>query len=252
MFHLYGFILGLAAVLGTTLIYHQAKLRQFSASELDRLAPWIIIAGIIGARLYHVVTSGGYYLDDVVAIFKVWQGGLSVIGAIIGGVTGAALGLKTGRFAIRLGQLLDLSIYGVPIAQAIGRVGNYVNQELYGLPTTVPWGIYIDPQNRLQGYEGNERFHPLFAYEMIGTAAFGGVLWLLSSRGKVAKIGHGKIFLLYVVYYSFLRAALDLLRPDKAVIPGTVLGLNQVLLVILGISALLYLILVMQRKRNAT
>ena len=136
---------------------------------------------------------------------------------------------------------MDIIIFGLPLGQAIGRLGNYFNQELYGLPTSLPWGIFIDVQHRIASYTHVERFHPLFAYEMIFTAAFGIGLWMYSLRvKKPIKIGSGFYFLVYVLYYCFVRFCLDFLRIDKTYFLGTSLGLNQVILILLMLITGMY------------
>jgi len=133
---------------------------------------WVLIFGVIGARLYHVLTPSRYsgittadYLQNPLMILTTWEGGLAMPGAIIGGVLGIYIFSK--RNKIKIGTLLDAAAPGIALAQAIGRWGNYINQELYGPPTDLPWGIYIAPQNRLLGYKAFEYFHPLFLYESI-------------------------------------------------------------------------------------
>jgi len=209
---------------------------------------WVLIFGVIGARLYHVLTPSistvdlgkdvGYFLTNPLEILNIPAGGLGIPGAIIGGLFGAYLFSR--RRKIGFGSLIDAAAPGLALAQAIGRWGNYVNQELYGLPTTLPWGIRIDPRNRLRGYESFERFHPLFLYESIlNFINFLILMWFW--RNKRDKLKDGDIFLIYLVMYPLQRFLLEYLRLDYVEIgPGT--NLNQLLAlgVALGAGIALY------------
>lgn len=231
-FHFYGLILGLAIVLGFHLITLKAKKNNISENDVAKAAIWIIIAGFIGARLWHVVTDWSLYASRLEAIFFVWQGGLSILGAVAGGFLGAFAYSRFYR-GIPLSLLLDLSIFGLPFAQAVGRIANFLNQELYGLPTHLPWGIYISPEYRIKGLEAFSYFHPLFAYESLLTFGAGCLIWYLYSK-KVPpewNLGRGILFLAYIEYYAGVRVLLDFLRPDKVVVQGG-LGLNQLILIL--------------------
>jgi phosphatidylglycerol---prolipoprotein diacylglyceryl transferase len=174
------------------------------------------------------------YSGQLSGIFRIWDGGLSIIGGVIAGVLGVVLGLKyfTQCRSLNLKSVLDLSIFGLPAGQFIGRLGNYVNQELYGLPTEGVFKIYIDRTHRFPEYINYAYYHPLFFYEMIVTGAFALGLYLIYQKNKKSlKVGSGNLFLIYVAYYSFWRIILDFLRIDR----GTVrygLGFNQIFLIL--------------------
>jgi len=244
MLHLYGFVIGIASWVSVTLIEKKAEEIGITSKLFWKIALWIGVFGFLGSRLYHVATDFQYYRYALINIFKVWNGGLSIIGTVIGALVGVILFLHfTPQKNITVLKVMDVIIFGLPVGQAIGRLGNYFNQELYGLPTSLPWGIYIDVQHRIAPYVHFERFHPLFAYEMIFTALFGIALWIYSSRVKnPVKIGRGIYFLVYVLYYCFVRFCLDFIRIDKTYFLNTSLGLNQAILIVLmsvtGVSML--------------
>ncbi|MCS6872894.1 MAG: prolipoprotein diacylglyceryl transferase, partial [Anaerolineae bacterium] len=185
---------------------------------------WAIIPGLIGARIYHILTPSPasglttqYYLANPLQMLAIWNGGLGIYGAIIGGIVG--IWLYARRQKQPLLRWLDLVAPSMAIGQAIGRWGNFVNQELYGAPSDLPWAIYIRPENRLPDYTAFERFHPLFLYEslwMLGTAlVLIGLAWRWRERAR-----HGTITLLYIISYATIRFLLDFLRLDSHGIQG--------------------------------
>lgn len=252
-FHLYGFILGLSVVLGMWLIQKKAQSLGYASAALDNLFIWVILGGILGARLWHVATDISYYISQPLAALMIWQGGLSILGAVAGGGLAAWWVLRTQPSSVPASQLtfplvLDLAVFGLPLAQALGRLGNYVNQELYGWPTTLPWAIEIEPAYRLSGFEQFSTFHPLFAYELIVMIIFGACIWWWAAQPAVktgwlmGKIGSGRWFAFYVLYYSVIRFSLDFVRIDKTVIAGTGLGVNQMLLALIAFIAGFFLL----------
>ena len=201
---------------------------------------WVLIFGVIGARLYHVITPSistveqgkdvAYFFSHPLEIINIPAGGLGIPGAIIGGLFGAYLFAR--RRKIGFGALIDAAAPGLALAQAIGRWGNFVNQELYGQPTALPWGIPIDPANRLSGFESYERFHPLFLYESIlNFINFFILMWFW--RNKRARLKDGDIFLIYLVLYPLQRFMLEFLRLDYV---EFVLGTNLNQLLALGVA----------------
>jgi len=188
--HLYGFFIGLG-ILGAVEISEKARkllairYKPYAKFSVWKTFWWAIIPAIIGARLYHVLDFWEYYASFPQKIWATWEGGMGIWGGIIGGTIGLwgyAFWLSRDKFVLRKFSikipnyqlpitnfllLADLAALGLPLGQAIGRLGNFFNQELYGLPTSLPWGIYIDPQNRLAGFEKFTHFHALFAYEAV-------------------------------------------------------------------------------------
>ncbi len=238
-FHLYGLIVGIAVAVGVHLAEHVARKEKISESVFWITVIVVVGGGILGARLYHVLTDWSLYQHHLLNIFKVWEGGLSIIGAFVGGVGGIGLSLLFihHRQTPSPLKMLDISVLALPIAQVIGRWANYINQELYGWPTQLPWGIFIDPEHRVPGYQNYDRFHPLFAYEALGMTLFAGLLWWLY-RKKVWQIGQGNYSLLYFGWYGVFRGSLESLRIEKALFFNTQLGLNQVILFVLGVGCM--------------
>jgi prolipoprotein diacylglyceryl transferase len=177
-----------------------------------RVAVWGVAAGIVGARLYHDVTSWNEVPDPKwKGIFEVWKGGLGVWGGIFFGcLAGVIVVKRAGRSAA---VLADAAAPGLLLAQGIGRIGNWFNQELYGKPTDLPWGLEIDPQHRVAGYETYATFHPTFLYELIYDVSMVGVLLLIDWRFRIRPPA---LFALYVSFYTFGRFFEELLRIDPA------------------------------------
>jgi prolipoprotein diacylglyceryl transferase len=180
--------------------------------QVSDIAIWAVPFGLVGGRLYHVITDPARYFGrdgDPIAALYVWQGGLGIWGAIALGGVGAWIGCR--RMGIKLPPLADALAPGIVLAQAIGRWGNWFNQELYGKPTTLPWGLKIDEKHRVPGYERFETFHPTYLYECLwdlGTAGL--VIW----ADRRFRLGHGRAFALYVIAYTAGRGWIEALRID--------------------------------------
>ena len=185
------------------------------------VAMWAVPFGILGGRLYHVLTTPQPYFGeggDPIDAFKIWHGGLGIWGAVALGGVGAWIGCR--RRGIPLPPFGDAIAPGLLVAQAVGRVGNYFNQELYGGPTDLPWGIEIDPVNRPDQYPDATTFHPTFAYEALWCLALAGFIVWADRRWRM---GHGRVFALYVAGYVVGRFCWELLRTDPA---NVILGLR--------------------------
>jgi len=166
---------------------------------VHRCAMWGVAAGIVGARLYHVVTSWEEVPKEGWGVFAVWKGGLGIWGGVAAGLLAGVVVARRARVSVPL--LADAVAPGILLAQAIGRWGNYFNQELFGKPTDLPWGLEIDPGNRAAGYEQYATFHPIFLYESLWNVI--GVLGLVVFRRRLRP---GGIFFLYIAWYSLGRA----------------------------------------------
>ena len=179
---------------------------------------WVVLAGIAGARIYHVLTpppsmgiTAWEYLQRPWRVIAIWEGGLGIPGAIIGG--GLALLVYTRRQGLDFWLWADLAVPGVALGQAIGRWGNYFNQELYGQPTDLPWAVTIRPGNRIPGYEAYSRFHPTFLYEIIlNLAICAGLMWV--ERRFPQHKRPGDLLALYTMAYSTGRFFLEFLKLD--------------------------------------
>jgi prolipoprotein diacylglyceryl transferase len=175
------------------------------------VAATAVPAGLIGARLYHVITSPEQYLKDPLEAFYIWHGGLGIWGGIAGGALGAWLVLR--KRGVDFLAFCDALAPALPVAQAIGRFGNYFNQELFGKPTTLPWGLEIDPDNRPPGYGSFSTFHPTFLYEALWNLGVAGLVVWADRRWQ---LGKGRAFALYVAGYCLGRAWIEALRIDDA------------------------------------
>ena len=176
-----------------------------------RVAVWGVVWGVIGARAYHDLTSWSEVPDAWWGFAAVWQGGLGIWGAIAGGVAAGAVVARRAGADVALG--LDMVGPGLVLAQAIGRLGNWFNQELFGRPTSLPWGLEIAPGRRPVGYEGYATFQPTFLYELLwNLAVLAALLWV----GRRFRIRPPALFCLYVALYTFGRFFVELLRIDPA------------------------------------
>jgi len=188
---------------------------------VTEIALWAVPIGIVGARIYHVLTSPGPYFGDggdpVRALF-IWQGGLGIWGGVAGGALGAWIACR--RIGLPLGFFGDAAAPGIALAQAIGRLGNWFNQELFGRPTSLPWGLEIDPANRPARYLDVATFHPTFLYELLWNIGVAGFVWWADRRFQ---LGRGRAFALYVMAYTAGRVWIEALRIDEAT---PVLGLR--------------------------
>lgn len=240
-FHWYGFIIGCAIVVGWWATEFQARRFKYSSHLLDHAVWWALAGGLLGARVWHVLTDWPLYQQNIEAIFALNTGGLSIFGALLGGGIGVWLWSKLTK-QTNLLTLLDLTVFGLPFAQALGRLGNFFNQELYGYPTSLPWAMYIAPENRLVQFSTSAYFHPLFAYESVLLVLFGTLLWWLSYSKPMngLQIGSGRLFVIYMQFYAVIRILLDFARPDKAILIGGI-GVNQAILIVLLVVTSLWI-----------
>ena len=182
--------------------------------QVSDVALFAVPFGIIGGRIYHVATDWEKYFgsgQNWIDALKIWNGGLGIWGAIFFGGIGAWIGCK--YYKIYLPPFADAIAPGIIFAQAIGRLGNYFNQELFGRPTDLAWGLEIAEKFRPQGFESFATFHPTFLYEIIWNVLIGfGLIYL----DRKYKIGHGRLFALYVSLYSLGRLFIENLRIDEA------------------------------------
>lgn len=184
------------------------------AGDIQDLAIWAVPFGLVGARAYHVATDAGRYFGadgDPWQALYIWKGGLGIWGGIALGAVGVVLGAR--RKGIRLLPVLDAMAPGVLVAQALGRWGNWFNQELYGRPTDLPWGLEIDPASWPPGrsFEPGTTFHPTFLYESLwALAAFAVLVW----ADRRFRLGHGQVLAAYVALYSLGRGWIETLRID--------------------------------------
>ena len=232
------------------LVLTEARLRARGAESgiaLD-VSLWAIPFGILGGRFFHVITHPNDYFfqgADLLAVFRIWEGGLAIYGALIFGSLGAYIGAR--QSGIRFTSYLDAVAPGVLLAQAIGRWGNYFNNELFGVPTDLPWGLEISSSNPAYpaGLPEGVLFHPTFLYESIWSLA--GVALLLAADNRF-KLRWGKMLGLYLVYYSIGRVWVEAIRIDPSEI---ILGLRiNIWSAIFGILIGLAIIVIQSRRHT--
>ncbi len=210
--HLYGLTLLVAILVCTWITGRRWVARGGDWDLIFRCAVWGVAAGIVGARIYHVVTSWDEVPDEWWGVFAIWKGGLGVWGGIFAGVLVGALIAR--RAGADVWLLADCVAPGLLVAQAIGRLGNWWNQELFGKPTDLPWGLEIDPENRPLASLAEATYHPAFLYEAIWNllvAAF--LVFVLERRFRPRPPG---VFAAYVALYCFGRFWIELLRVDPS------------------------------------
>ena len=209
------------------------------------IATWAVPAGVIGARLYHVATEWDRFSDDLGSIFKVWKGGLGVPGGILLGVVVGVMVAKKRNMDI--GQVLWAVAPAIPVAQAIGRLGNWWNQELFGRPTTLPWALKIDAEKMPDGYAPGTLFHPTFLYEALWNLGLAALLIVVGRRMMTSR--PGRLMALYVGGYGLGRFWVEGLRIDPAKSGGG-LRLNQWIAIAMIVGCAIYLLIDWRRAKS--
>ncbi len=211
--HFYGLTLLVAIAAAVAICGIRWTRRGGDWDLIFRVAVWGVAFGIVGARLYHVVTSWNELPDEWWGPFAIWKGGLGVWGGIgLGCIVGAIVAKRSGASVARLADCVAPALL---VAQGIGRFGNWWNQELFGKPTDLPWGLEIDPANRPIEFVDRATFHPTFLYEALWCFAAAGVLLLIERRFR-GRIRSGGLFALYVLLYSIGRLWIETLRIDPS------------------------------------
>jgi phosphatidylglycerol---prolipoprotein diacylglyceryl transferase len=221
----YGLFIALGIALATWVTARELARKGYDGVlALDSLF-FVVPLGFIGARIYHVATDYELYDGDpypfIPGIFEVWNGGLGIYGAVIGGLLGVLIFARLRDISPLV--LADAAAPGLILAQALGRWGNYFNQELFGRPSDLPWAIEIAPENRPVGFKDAETFHPTFLYESIWDILVALVL-LFVARRFASRLKNGDIALLYVSLYSVGRFFVEALRIDQAFLIGGLRG----------------------------
>jgi phosphatidylglycerol:prolipoprotein diacylglycerol transferase len=257
----YGIIIVSGAILGAWLAAREAQRRGHNPDIVWDMLIYLMIGGIIGARLWHVFTpmsnilvrdtntgqmvnpyfaGGTIHILDILAI---WKGGLGIPGAVVAGALVLYFYSKANQ--LNFAEWADIIAPSLALGQAIGRWGNYFNQELYGAPTNLPWKIFIDIAHRVPGYENVEYYHPLFFYEALWN--FGNMLLLIwISRRYADRLKTGDVFLVYLIVYPVGRFLLEFLRLDASMVGG--ININQT---IMGVVALCSATFLYFRHRKA-
>ncbi len=231
--HWYGIMIMLGVLVASYLSIREARRRGEDPDHVWQLFPWVLIAGIVGARLGWVLPSLGSLSHEPLLVFgaqlpwqfrvfAIWEGGISIQGAVVGGAL--AVWLYCRGYNLRFLKWADIIVPGLALAQAIGRWGNFFNQEAFGSPTTLPWGIQINEQRQrevagIQNPNIDTRFHPTFAYEMIWDLLnFGLLVWL--GRQRRFRLLEGDLLWIYLIFYSVGRIAIEEIRVDSALVGG--------------------------------
>ncbi len=262
----YGLLIVGGALLAAYITAIEAKRKKEDPEHAWNILIWCLILGILGARLYHVLStpSGAsrgfnYYFFEQpfteltvfgVAVpfptaLMIWEGGIGIFGAILGGIL--AIVIYTRRYQLNPWRWLDNAAPGMLLAQAIGRWGNFFNQELYGPPTDLPWGITITnvnqripPYNDLTAYPLDTTFHPVFLYESLWNV-IGFVLLMWVGRKYASKLFDGDITSLYLVWYPVGRILVEMLRPDAWIISGIPTAqIVSIILILVGLGLMYY------------
>jgi len=206
--------MSISIVIGFFLTIKLSKKYQIDSEKIWQLAPYLIFFGFIGARVYHVLSEINYYFFHPLEVFYVWQGGLGIFGAIIAGIL--VLYFFSRKYQLSFWLLVDILTPALVLGEAIGRWGNWFNQENFGQPTNLAWGIPIDWQNRPIEYLSYEYFQPTFLYQSIWNLFLFLFLFFLIIRepnsGKDKSFKRGYIFSFYLILYSIGRFLIEFLR----------------------------------------
>ncbi|MCR5265596.1 MAG: prolipoprotein diacylglyceryl transferase [Cyanobacteria bacterium RUI128] len=205
----YGIILAFAIFVGVLVSNRIAMVEYFRINLVSNIATSVILGGIIGARLYYCLLNFAQYSSNPMEIFALREGGLSIHGAILGGLIVLFFQAKLNRMPFL--KLCDIFAMGLPLAQAIGRWGNFFNSEAFGLPTNLPWGLYVKPQFRPDRYFSSNHFHPAFLYESLLDVLIFLILYLVM---KKYKDNYGVITAWYLILYSVVRFFIEYIRVD--------------------------------------
>ena len=211
----YGILMVAGIIAAMLLARVEAKRRGENPDHIFTAMLLVVPLGFIGARAYHVIDQWSYYSQYPSEI--IGGAGLGIFGAVIGGAIGGLIYTRWRKLSTL--RWFDICAPGLILAQAIGRWGNYFNQEVYGKPTDLPWAIFIDPGNRVAGYASFEHYHPLFFYESM-LNLIGCIMLLIVGRRYKERLLDGEICLIYIIYYSTIRFSLEWLRIDNWKILG--------------------------------
>lgn len=256
--HWYGLTLALGTLAGFFVLRWLGKKYRLGEPLIFDYFLILVISGLLGARLYHITNEWSYYSQNPAQMFQVWHGGLAWHGGIIAGLIAALMFARKKKMSVWL--LADITAPALALGQAIGRWGNYFNQELFGRPTSLPWGIPIDQAYRPLAYGQDQYFHPTFLYESLGCLVIFAILvflhlrrWRQTAGSEPTLSGNGYIALIYIALAAGLRMATESLRIDRTPI---VAGIRLPILVggIFFLAALITLILliVQRRQRHVT
>ena len=208
---MYGFMIALGVIAAVWLMGKRFMSKGINPDHASGLAMWVVPAGIIGARAYHVITDWRRFEGNWGEAVQIWRGGLGILGGVIFGLVAAFFYCR--KHDLDLKEVIDVVAPALALAQCIGRWGNYFNQELFGRPTNLPWGLQIDQRKRPIEYVAEDTFHPAFLYESFWNAL---VVLTLIKLGKSGKLPSGLLMAAYFAFYSIGRLWIEALRIDEA------------------------------------
>ena len=224
----YGLILALAILTSYFIIRKNSWKFGISQEAVDDFSFWLTIVGIIGARFYYVIFNLDYFSKNWNEVYQIWQGGLSIYGAVLAGL--GFVYFYTRKRVYNFWQIADLLALGLPLGQAIGRFGNFINQEAFGVPTSLPWKMYVAPLYRPIQFAQEKFFHPAFLYEALANVLIFILLYKLVGKHKP-----GTIALAYLASYSLFRFFIEAVRLDSFIIQG--FRVDQVIAFMIFITA---------------
>ena len=240
--YFYGVILAIAIAVGTLVSDRIGEVYFGLKKEtIIDLAPYLIIFGIIGARLYYCLMDFGFYTRFPTEILAIRHGGISIHGAILGGLVGLLIFAYRHKTSVK--KLCDASAIGLALGQAIGRWGNFFNSEAYGMPTNLPWKLYIAPQYRQIPYQDVDFYHPAFLYESVLDLLIFGILLYFARSKKLKK--DGNIALIYLILYSVARIIVEYIRIDCV---RYVFGVSVAIIASVGIIILSIILLLLNNR----
>ena len=240
----YGLLIATAVLVGVSLSQYLASRRHINPDLLGDLAIWLVVGAIPSARLYYVLFEWSEYAQHPERIIAIWQGGIAIHGAILGGTLSVLIFARLKQ--ISFWQLGDLVSPSLILGQAIGRWGNFFNSEAFGRPTDLPWKLFIPPERRPPDYSNFAYFHPTFLYESLWNLMVFGLLLTLFFRGLKAKprLKAGTLFLVYLVAYSLGRLWIEGLRTDSLMLgPLRIAQVVSLVGIALGLAGLAWLYL---------
>jgi phosphatidylglycerol:prolipoprotein diacylglycerol transferase len=223
----YGLFMAFGVAAGFYLAVKRADRFGLTSKEAEDILFWVIVGGFIGSRLYHVLSAWMFYYQHPFDILKVWNGGLSIYGAVLGGVVSLIILNKVTGSKLSVMNLLNWLTPSLVIGQIVGRFGNFFNYELFGYPSNLPWKMFVPERFRPELYFKSEYFHPLFLYEQIGLIGVFLVLRYIQKQAHSSAFGgrmsfwglyQQSLFLWYVLLYNILRIPLEFLRIESVFI----------------------------------
>lgn len=233
----YGLMIAFGVIAAVWLLARRLAAAGFNPDHATGMAMWGVPAGLVGARLYHVITDWRSFEGRWLDAFKIWEGGLGILGGVVLGAAGGIVYMHRHHLDVR--RMLDLAAPSLPLAQAIGRWGNWFNQELFGKPTDLPWGLEIDQAHTPAEYAGQDvTFHPTFLYESLWNF---GVVFLLLRIERTRRLQPGRLFAAYLGLYAIGRLWIEALRIDTASeIAGLRVNLWVFSIVLLAMAAIVF------------